>query len=375
MAAAAIETILGEEKRPAIRAARFYKPELDVLRFFAFLAVFLQHSFQHTPAFYYPKTHRGISGAIVSTLAWSGGYGVDLFFVLSAFLITQLLVREQEEIGALDVKRFYMRRILRIWPLYFFFLGVIAIGGIWFEPIHASARWLMMYLLLSGNLAHALWGWAPTFAMGHLWSIAVEEQFYLLWPLFVRGRRRRELVIAAIAVWTSTLTRLDPIAGGILLGILTMDKTPELATLTRMSLMTGGILTMFVVSAWCDPYHSPNSAVTIFFGYPAVSLGCAAILISILGVKVQENRLIGRAGIYLGKISYGLYVWHVVALILILSLLAPMAHFAGWAQSSVLAAVCALGLTIAISAASYRYLENPFLKLKSRYALIPSRPR
>lgn len=119
MAAAAATPIALDELATA-RVQRFYLPELDVLRFFAFLAVFLQHAFQHTPAFYYPGTHPDARGALVAILAWSGGYGVDLFFVLSAFLITQLLLREQEVTGTLDVERFYIRRILRIWPLYFF---------------------------------------------------------------------------------------------------------------------------------------------------------------------------------------------------------------------------------------------------------------
>jgi peptidoglycan/LPS O-acetylase OafA/YrhL len=367
-----------------------------VLRFFAFLAVFLQHAFQHTPAFYYPGIHPDVRGAFVSILAWSGGYGVDLFFALSGFLITQLLVREQEAIGTLDVKRFYIRRILRIWPLYFFFLAVIAVGGVWLKPVYTSAKWLLMYLLLSGNLADAFWGWAPSLAIGHLWSIAVEEQFYLLWPLFVRGRGRRELVKAALAmlavsitarticwmvdapgpfVWTNTLTRLDPIAGGILLGVWMMDSHVTVRLPVRALLMTSGVLVMFVVSALCNPYRSPNSTLTLFFGYPAVTLGCVAILLSVLGVKMNQIALTSQIGIYLGKISYGLYVWHLLALVLVMKLLARPIPFVGdWIYSSTFAALCALGVTIAISAASYRFLESPFLRLKSRFAVIPSRP-
>jgi peptidoglycan/LPS O-acetylase OafA/YrhL len=385
------------KEQATARTPRFYLPELDALRFFAFLAVFLGHSFNNTAASHYPETHQDLRGALVSTMAGSGGYGVDLFFALSAFLITQLLLREQNLTGTLEVRRFYLRRILRIWPLYFCFLSVVATIGIWFrQPIHTPAKWMLMYLLLSGNFAYALWGWAPSLATSQLWSIALEEQFYLLWPLFVRGRCRRQLIAAALAmvvvsvaaraicwlvsapaplVWTNTLTRLDPIAGGILLGVWTMDKTPKLRSQTRAILMASGILTMFVVSTFCHPGSSPNTAVTLFFGYPAVTLGCLAILVSVLGVKVHENRLMARAGIYLGQISYGLYVWHFLALLLTLKGLSRAMPFAGdWIGSSIFEAICALGLTIAISAASYRFLEMPFLKLKSRFAMIPSRP-
>src|SRR5689334_16690304 len=86
-----------------VRAATFYRPELDAVRFFAFLAVYLHHSFSSLVA---------------------GAFGVDLFLVLSAYLITELLQLEVNRTGGLDVRRFYARRILRIWPLYFAFLGI-----------------------------------------------------------------------------------------------------------------------------------------------------------------------------------------------------------------------------------------------------------
>ena len=106
--------------------ARFYHPELDQLRFFAFLMVFLHHAFPHQPEFW---TKLGVPGPIAQVLSGigaTGAFGVSLFFVLSSYLITELLLREKELIGTLDVKSFYVRRILRIWPLYFFFLALAA---------------------------------------------------------------------------------------------------------------------------------------------------------------------------------------------------------------------------------------------------------
>lgn len=377
-------------------APRFYLPELDVLRFFAFLAVFLQHAFQKTPAQYFPATHPTWIGRAVSILAWSGGYGVDLFFVLSAFLITQLLMREQDVTGALDVRRFYIRRILRIWPLYFAYVAMLAVIGIGSLQLHTPAKWLILFALLSGNVAYALWGWAPQFLTWHLWSIAVEEQFYLLWPLFVRGRRRRSLVVAALAmiaisfvarticwmtgapsslIWTNTLTRLDPLAAGILLGVWMMGKRFQPHRIARIALLIAGVATMLTVSALCDPLKNPSSALTLFFGYPAASVGCVTILAAFLGANLRATNPIIRAGIYLGKISYGLYIWHMLALEVVVRVLARPIPFAGeWIESSSFAALSALLLTIAIAAASYRLLELPFLRLKSRFALIPSRP-
>ena len=376
--------------------ARFYLPELDVLRCLAFLAVFLQHAFQKTPAYYFPEFHRDWVGRAVSILAWSGGYSVDLFFLISAFLITQLLLREQEATGKLDVRRFYIRRILRIWPLYFVYLFGAAVAGIFVAQFHIAAKWLIVLLLMSGNIGNALWGWTPVFIASQLWSISLEEQFYLLWPLVVRRGRPRTLVATALAmiavsviarticwfvsapgsfVWTNTLTRLDPFAAGILLGSWAMHQRFRPRAVTRVSLLVIGIATMLIVSAWCDPYWSPNSALTLFLGYPVVTLGCVAIFLSFIGMSLNLANLTTRVLAYLGKISYGLYIWHMLALELARKALAlPIPLLGEWADSSVFIAMCALGLTIAVSAASYRFLETPFLRLKSRFALIPSRP-
>src|SRR6266540_138960 len=102
---------------------RFYHPELDVLRFFAFFLAFLHHSLPHHPEFY---SGMGISPAVAAALAAvgaTGAFGVNLFFLLSSYLITELLIRERHRFGHIDLRAFYIRRVLRIWPLYFFFLA------------------------------------------------------------------------------------------------------------------------------------------------------------------------------------------------------------------------------------------------------------
>src|ERR1051325_2753310 len=113
------------ETRP--RAERFYRPELDVLRFCAFLGVFIFQASSHTMDFYnaagYPQW---LSRLLIPTFG-AGAYGGDLFFALSAYLITSLLLRERAATGALDLRGFYLRRILRIWPLYLAFVAFAAI--------------------------------------------------------------------------------------------------------------------------------------------------------------------------------------------------------------------------------------------------------
>ena len=106
---------------PADRSV--YRPELDVLRFFAFLAVFLFH-FSRPVDTYVEHGVPRLVATVVNSLMQGGVFGVDLFFVLSAYLITDLLLREKEKFGELNVKSFYLRRILRIWPLYYFYIGL-----------------------------------------------------------------------------------------------------------------------------------------------------------------------------------------------------------------------------------------------------------
>ena len=151
----------------------FYRPELDCLRFFAFLAVFVHHTMPRQIDFYIAH-HLPTA---LSNVAYAGSFGVDLFFCLSAFLITELLLREKEEVGYLNVKAFYIRRILRIWPLYFAF--VLFSFGLTFvdRNQHFSVSQLTMFLLLAGN-------WASAFTVissvvAPLWSVSIEEQFYL----------------------------------------------------------------------------------------------------------------------------------------------------------------------------------------------------
>jgi len=375
---------------------RFYLPELDLLRFLACTTIFLQHVYEKTPARYFPEFHPNLLGRTVYILAWSGGYSVDVFLALSAFLITQLLLREREATGTVDLRRFYLRRILRIWPLYYFYLAVIAIAGLWIGSFHLSAKWLILSALLSANVANALWGWTPAFVASHLWTIAVEEHFYLIWPLIVKRLNPRGLAATALTmltisfaartvclltgapgslVWTNTLTRLDPLAAGILLAVWMTHRQYRPTIAARAVLLVAGVATMLLVSAHCDPYWSPNSAATLFFGYPAVALGCVAILLAFLGLPLRRDRFLPRAGIYLGKISYGLYVWQMMAIVLVLrGIDRPLPVSGDWVDSATFAALCSFVLTIALAAASYRFLETPFLRLKSRFAVVPSRP-
>src|ERR1700758_1374563 len=133
------------------RTERFYRPELDVLRFFAFLGVFIFHAAPRTMDFYdragYPHW---LSSLLIPTFG-AGAYGVDLFFALSAYLITSLLLRERSATGALDLRGFYLRRILRIWPLYLAFVAFAAVFAALVPGQHLPMKYVVGYSLLAGN--------------------------------------------------------------------------------------------------------------------------------------------------------------------------------------------------------------------------------
>jgi peptidoglycan/LPS O-acetylase OafA/YrhL len=346
-------------------AHRYYRPELDVLRFFAFFLVFLSH------------TVPGDAPYWIVGLAAGGAFGVDLFFALSSFLITTLLLRERDAGGTVDATAFYMRRILRIWPLYFVFLLVIA-------PLMSSVladesmplKYTAAFLLLAGNWACVLWGY-PHSVAGPLWSVSMEEQFYLVWPWIVR-RWAANLVVVALGllavsfvvriclvtggavhpqIWCNTLARMDPIACGAILAVIVKRREVALSGVARAALLMFAIAGLAVAGRYGD-FTGVRSLIT----FPAVTVVCVALILATLGLPAP------RPLVYLGRISYGLYVFHLTFVML---------FDVGTTHDPLERAiriVLTLAATIAAAAVSYHLLERPFLRLKERFAHVLSRP-
>src|SRR5271154_3218497 len=186
------------DQQPLSRAAkppRFYQPELDGLRFYAFLGVFICHTLPFDGAFY-RRFHLPIPW-LWGAIAKSGAAGVDLFFALSAFLIASILLREREETGGISLRRFYLRRILRIWPLYFLLIAVAVVLSHTVANQHLPWYYVAGYLLFVGNWVHAVFG-RPESVCSPLWTVSIEEQFYLIWPMLMKILRRRGMIVAAI---------------------------------------------------------------------------------------------------------------------------------------------------------------------------------
>lgn len=377
----------GPSRFSVAREGRFYHPELDALRFFAFLVVFFHHALPADASLY---TAVGFPSDLTRWLLVAkraGGYGVDLFFALSSYLITELLIREYHHRGSIDIWAFYVRRALRIWPLYFAFLAItILIVPYLFPADDFNWKYALTFTLFVGNWAYVWWG-VPFSVASPLWSVSVEEQFYLAWPLliFFIGVRRipqiavvmlvialtMRMILAAAqvgdpAVWCNTFARLDPIALGALLAYGLGGRAPNLNTASRIALGASGLLFWFVTSSYFSLY-----GVSSLITYPAVALGSIMLLIAAL--RPEANSFLRSplsSLVYLGRISYGLYVFHLFALaIMSQQLFVPVIGLQLGFTSRL---IIGFFITVALAAISYRWLERPFLRLKDRFTYVVS---
>ena len=382
-------TVLSGPRPVPVPDKRFYQPELDSLRFIAFLCVFVYHCMPGLPGFYngWPHAIVWVIGAAVT----AGQFGVPVFFVLSAYLITNLLLRERERSGKLDIRGFYIRRILRIWPLYYVFLATACLLPFIAHYQRMPPVYIAGYVLLAGNWVQAFAAYsAPTLLARPLWTVAIEEQFYLVWPLVVRKASRASIAMIAIALIVTanlsrvllafsdlsrrfliinynTVSNVDAIALGVLLA-LALRRSPALAPLRRVALFLACLSVMIVVGGLMY-VHLKTGAIV---GESLAAFASAGILVSFLGVRSRAIR--NSVLQYLGKISYGLYLIHVSMWICVRHFLNESAARYQTLGGRLEIAVLALVITVLMASASYRWLESPFLRLKQRFTHVRSRP-
>jgi peptidoglycan/LPS O-acetylase OafA/YrhL len=366
----------------------YYRPELDVVRFVAFSLVFVHH-----------VTHRNADGfganfrwaVPAAAFANACGFGVALFFALSAYLICELLLREKDRSNRVNIRYFLIRRILRIWPLYF--LGLV-IGCLVAIRSHRSED-----LLLFGACALMVGNWFYIFVhstlnpMSVLWSISVEEQFYLFCPFAVSRLTRRGLYILCgvvliianptlfilgsrgadtdSAVWYNSLVQFQFFAVGILLSLILRGRLPSLPVWIRLAMQGTAILLWFIA---CYVFHAKQagpstSGLSLVIGYALAALGCVLMIVGFLGLPAK---FLPPGLVWLGKISYGLYVYHLLAITLVTDL--PPAFAAKGAIAFLLRISAKLALTILLAAFSYKYFETRFLRLKKHFEVVESRP-
>jgi peptidoglycan/LPS O-acetylase OafA/YrhL len=373
---------------------RIYFPELDGLRFIAFLMVYLFHG--GLPR---GMVSRLIGRTAADALADNGGYGVQLFFILSGYLITALLLREEARFGRIDLRAFWVRRILRIWPLYYlivvvgFFL-LPGLEGHWRHPGYAQTLriHLLPFLGFLGNWSMALVSPIPYDWLSVLWSVCVEEQFYLLVPLliaWVGARYRRPfvatLVAGAIAIrWVcasrygsqllvvfNTFAQFDTLGSGVLLALFLgwQGDRPRLKRWLRWLQWP-----LYVAAGWvmAQPHLGHGSTWHRTWDFVWVWLcGVGIVMVAVWGKGWLRAALSYSRLVWLGKISYGLYMYHEIALWARARLYERLPWFANKEE---LLSIGALALTIGLAALSYYAYERKFLELKRAWTRVPSRP-
>jgi peptidoglycan/LPS O-acetylase OafA/YrhL len=359
-------------QRPGTMRVRGYIPELDGLRGIAILLVMVHRL--------YPRADGGGTPWPVE----AGWVGVDLFFVISGFLIAGILVDTRDDPDYF--RNFYARRVLRIFPLFYLFVGgallvfsLLARGGLVHEA--GSPLW---YLLQLGNLPEGLLGHDPPYWIAPVWSLAIEEQFYLTFPVLVHAVEPRRLArwlfaFAAIALVTRIVTtvavpdreriqylltpcRLDTLATGCLIALFV--RRPGFESTARLSRPLAAVLGIATAVAVAT-HLGRTSWFGRTLGYSVVALGCGALVLLVTIHRDRWTTVVLRCGPlrYLGKLCFGLYLLHRPAD----TLVSELAVHAGIDQLAWWLVPVKIAAAVGLATASWRLVETPFLRLKDRF--------
>jgi len=336
-----------------------YRPTLDGLRGVSILAVMLYH-----------------------TGLLSGGFlGVDVFFVLSGFLITSLLLDEIQSTGGVALRAFYIRRGLRLLPALVPMILVTGVAMLAWDPGWETIVFLLSVVFYAANWAIA-YGLPPGM-LGHTWSLSIEEQFYALWPplllflLRVVRRRGALLALMAVAVIAAVGYRLllaraeaarlyvgldahaDPLLVGCLLGLFygssLFRRTPRALVTWNVLGALGGIalLALFWGSRYPEDYVRACASTS-------TAIVSALVIVAAMQPSAVCASLLAREPLpWIGRRSYALYLWHFPFLFMTGALWVPGRRLVP------IEATLAWVLTFAAAAASFRYIEQPALRLKA----------
>lgn len=324
-----------------------YMPALDGLRAIAVLMVFVQHAFPGNP--------------------FPGGLGVDVFFVISGFLITRILLTQHARRGSIALRTFYLKRLLRLYPALVLmvatFIALWFTLGIPFRDVIKSSATALTYtsnIVISHTTIQIL-------TLRHTWSLAMEEQFYLVWPILLillLSLRLSNRAIAAILIFAAAAS---------LAAYIMLPAIPY-SPVTRAGALIIGCATAVLVQArpWENrtiAYIAGALLVTMFMLCTMGRLHYVVLMVS-LGLLLPfllVHLAFGQGWLvralsapwmaYLGVISYAIYLWHNPIL---QALHASTTLGTGWA------AVIALVLTLAVSMFSHRFVERPFNRIKDR---------
>lgn len=367
---------------------KLYFPGLNALRFFAATMVIFHHVEQY-------KSWAGIPNVWGNPITDSMGHkAVSFFFVLSGFLITYLLLEEHRKTQTIALKKFYMRRILRIWPLYFLIVLIAValmpvIGQGIFTSINSSVTLpvLFCFVLFIPNVLRLF---SPTIVgANQLWSVGIEEQFYVFWPLLIGLFVKRVVPFLLGFIFVKMLIHMGLLMGISVIDSVRFEQIERLYALFPVEQMAiGGLGAALLFHQKEDVlkyFRRKGVFVMSLIGILIISLSDShfflltyleavlftLILLNVIHYAVLYRPLEHQMFLHLGNISYGIYMWHtaVIAALLVVTKKLDLQDYFGWNLAFYSLSVV---LTLVISHFSYTYFEKPFLKMKDRLSFVPS---
>lgn len=359
-------------------------PKLDSLRFIAFFLVFWEHGFM-----YYFRTAIGEKSNLFSTVLYSGKIGVHIFFVLSGFLITYLLIEEFKLSKKINFLFFYMRRTLRIWPLYF----LIIILGLFILPFFINSfsfcgsYWKNLLFLNNFDFASTSICYAPNVIIA--WSVAIEEQFYLVWPLVFL------LLMKSAKHWIFYTGCFALFCFSIIYSYVNINTSNiSYHTFSNISFLISGCMGAYIFGYSARLKNilvkaGSNLVIIIvaiiginLFKYIEIIQLLSMLVLPFLYLLLVVNLTSGSAETSkkrynlqsLGKYTYGMYLYHPM-MIMFSKITFDKLHLNYYSNAYISIAMAGLAFvaTIIISVVSYNYYERFFLELKKKFTFIKTR--
>ncbi|MFK8044581.1 MAG: acyltransferase family protein [Crocinitomicaceae bacterium] len=365
-----------------------YFENLDALRFLAAFAVFAFHFFKEANGIFL-FNEGSFSFKAANLILSKGALGVNFFFVLSGFLITYLILSERKSTGHFNLKHFLIRRTLRIWPLYFL---IVFIGFTLFPFLfndYSTSHSPLYYLFFLANFDEIRVGLSDSINfLTAPWSVAVEEQFYLFWGIVLLILHKMKafnlwivlailLIISLIfsffnyssdrVLYYHTLSVMANIVIGSALALAYFQKKDWLMTLKNLekwkiiSVYIAGIIMILAKNKLFSGHLviAEQTCISLFFAFIIFDQVCLSNSFYKIGnVKFFTH---------LGKISYGIYLFHLVIMFVFLTIIQDLLLFLGPIFGTLFYLIVAALGTYFISYFSFQFFEKPFLQLKSKF--------
>lgn len=338
-------------------------PYLDGFRALAATAVVIEHMTPHLPA----------SVSKIPVLM-TGHMGVTLFFVISGFLITLLMIREKERSGTVSIKNFYIRRVFRIFPAYFFYLSVMFALQLLGYIHYASKYWIAAGLYTTSYMPH----FNTARELSHTWSLSVEEHFYFIWPmvfLCLGAPRALKLLLGYVlcipllryGIWHffgniidvdfASISQMGSIATGCLLAFIA-NRSAFTQVLDRIQKFPTLFFALGIVALYLNNFLARSGKYSILFCDPVSAVCFGLILLSVLSMKTElagiRRFLDWKPVVSIGVMSYSIYLWQQP-----FTAFGVFTHLPHWSLHFVLIALAATF--------SYWCIETPFLRIKDKH--------